>query len=79
MPAPDPISLNEQLASLAQERKARLRTLWQMTPSERVAAMRRGQLTREQLAAWTGRHPDQVPRLNGEFEWIAVHTPEACG
>jgi len=59
------------------ERAARLRSLWQLTTSERVAAMRRGELTLEQLAAWSARHPDQVPRVNGEFEWITAHTPEA--
>jgi len=36
--------------------------------------MRRG----EQLAAWSARHPEQVPMLNGEFEWIAIRAPEVC-
>jgi hypothetical protein len=49
-----------------------------MSPEQRVAAMRRGELTVEQLAAWSARHPEQVPMLNGEFEWIAIRTPEAC-
>jgi hypothetical protein len=59
-------------------RRARLRGLWQMTATERVAAMRRGELTLEQLAAWSARHTEQVPLLNGEFEWIAVSMPEVC-
>jgi hypothetical protein len=59
-------------------REERLRPLWQMTVPQRVAAMRRGELTYEQLAAWAGRHRDQVPEVNGEFEWIAAFTPEAC-
>jgi hypothetical protein len=59
-------------------RDARLRSLWQMTPTERIAAMRRGELTLEQCAAWAARHPEQVPLLNGEFEYIAVLTPEVC-
>ena len=42
-------------------RAGRLRSLWQMTPEQRVAAMRRGDLTYEQLAAWSARHPEQVP------------------
>ena len=67
----------EQLARLERERRGRLRSLWQMTVPERIAAMRRGDLTVEQLAAWTARHPDQVPLVNGEFEWIAATTPEA--
>jgi len=57
---------------------ARLWALWQMTPTQRVAAMRRGELTLEQCAAWAARHPEQVPLLNGEFEYLARLTPEAC-
>ncbi len=49
-----------------------------MSVEQRVAAMRRGELTREQLAAWSARYPAQIPLLNGEFEWISASTPEAC-
>ena len=59
-------------------RDARLRALWQMTPTQRVAAMRRGELTLEQCSAWAARHPEQVPLLGGEFEYIAALTPEVC-
>jgi cytidylate kinase len=59
-------------------RDARLRALWQMTPAQRVAAMRRSELTLEQCAAWAARHPTQVPLLNGEFEYLAMFTPEVC-
>jgi hypothetical protein len=48
-----------------------------VTVSERVAAMRRGELTLEQCAAWAARYPEQVPLLNGEFEYLAAFTPEA--
>ena len=68
----------EQLAAAERARHARLRRLWQMAPEQRVAAMRRGELTVEQLAAWSARHPEQVPMLNGEFEWIAIRMPEVC-
>ena len=54
-----------------------LRQLWAMSPSQRVAAMRRGELNMRQCCAWAGRHADQVPLLNGEFEFIASYTPEA--
>ena len=54
------------------------RSLWQMTPEQRVAAMRRGDLTYEQLAAWSARHPDEVPTVHGEFEWIVAKLAEAC-
>jgi hypothetical protein len=49
-----------------------------MTPAQRVAAMRRGELSLEQCAAWAARHPEQVPLLDGEFEFLAALTPEAC-
>jgi hypothetical protein len=58
------------------DREARLRSLWEMTPAQRVAAMRRGELSLEQCAAWAARYPKQVPLLNGEFEFLAAHTPE---
>ena len=59
-------------------RAGRLRSLWQMSAAERIAAMRRGELTYEQLAAWSARYPDQIPRVHGEFEWIAAKIPEVC-
>jgi hypothetical protein len=73
-----PTTFHQQLAAAERARRARLRRVWQMSPDQRVAAMRRGELTVEQLAAWSARHPEQVPMLNGEFEWIAIRTPEAC-
>ena len=73
-----PTTFYEHLAAAERARRARLRRLWQMTAEQRVAAMRRGELTPEQLAAWSGRHPEQMPMLNGEFEWIAINTPEVC-
>jgi hypothetical protein len=77
-PAVVPTTFTEQLVAAECARHARLRRVWQMSPDQRVAAMRRGELTVEQLAAWSARHPEQVPMLNGEFEWIAIRTPEAC-
>ena len=59
-------------------RDARLAVLWRMTPIERVAAMRRGELSLEQCAAWAARYPEQMPLLNGEFEYLAAFTPEVC-
>jgi hypothetical protein len=71
-------TFTEQLARSERERRGRLRSLWQMTVPERIAAMRRSDLTYEQLAAWSARHPDQVPVVHAEFEWIIAKTPEAC-
>jgi hypothetical protein len=68
-------------ASVAAEQERldeQLRQLWAMSPSERIAAMRRGELNMRQCCAWSARHPDQVPLLNGEFEFIAAYTPEAA-
>lgn len=66
------------LPRVCAERQDRLRRLWRMTPAQRVAAMRAGELTIEQCCAWAARHPEQVPLLNGEYEFIAAWTPEAC-
>jgi len=68
----------ESLQRVERARAGRLRSLWQMSAAERIAAMRRGELTYEQLAAWSARYPDQVPRVHGEFEWIASKLPEVC-
>jgi len=71
-------TFTDHLLAAERARNARLRRLWQMSAEQRIAAMRRGELTREQLAAWSARHPEQVPLLNGEWEWIAAKMPEAC-
>lgn len=50
--------------------------VWAMTVKQRIAAMRRGELTLTQLTRWAARYPEQVPTINGEFEFIAALTPE---
>jgi hypothetical protein len=67
-----------QLEADRRARDAHLRRIWQMTAEQRIAAMHRGELTLRQLAAWSAKHPEQVPTLNGEFDWIAINTPEVC-
>jgi len=69
-------TLDEQAIKALQARKARLQALWKMTVSQRVSAMRKGELSLEQCAAWAARYPEQVPLLNGEFEYLAAFTPE---
>ena len=59
-------------------RRARLRPMWEMSPRQRRAAMARGELTIEQLTAWSAREPHQLPRINGEYTHIYASTPEAC-
>jgi hypothetical protein len=58
-----------------EEQKARL---WAMTPDERVRAMRAGRLSMRLCQHWASRRPEEVPLLNGEFEYIAISTPEAA-
>jgi hypothetical protein len=43
-----------------------------MTYAERVRAYRSGALSRHELAVAAGRLPEEMPTLNGEFEWIAI-------
>jgi hypothetical protein len=69
----------DQILEDLKARDARLRALWEMTPAQRVAAMRRGALTLEQCAAWAARYPKEVPLLNGEFEYLTMFTPEVRG
>ncbi|HZK73768.1 MAG TPA: hypothetical protein VFD88_07195 [Clostridia bacterium] len=70
--------LIDQILGGPKTRDARLAALWRMTPAQRVAAMRRGDLTLEQCAAWAARYPEQIPLLNGEFEYLAALMPEVC-
>ncbi len=71
-------TFTELLTRMTVDREARLQAPWRMTPNERIAAMRRGELTMEQCCAWAGRYPQQVPLINGEFEFLAAYTPEVC-
>ena len=43
-----------------------------MNIDERVAAMHRGELGYDQLAHWAAHRPHEVPKLNGEFWFIAI-------
>jgi hypothetical protein len=73
-----PEIFSELLFRLSAEREARLEALWRMTPNERIASMRRGDLSMEQCCAWAARYPQQVPLINGEFAFIAAYMPEVC-
>jgi hypothetical protein len=42
-----------------------------MTPAERLRSSRRA-FTPRQRAIWAARYPEEVPLVNGEFEWIAL-------
>lgn len=55
----------------APRRSEQLRHLWAMTPAQRIAAMRRGELSLEQCFAWAVRHPDEIPTVDGVLEFLA--------
>ena len=57
----------------AQERRA---VFWRLSPVERIALMRAGELTLKECCQWAARVPHEVPIVNGEFEFIAAFTPE---
>jgi hypothetical protein len=56
----------------------RRKMFWRLSPLERVALMRAGELTLEECCQWAARAPYEVPVVNGEFEFIVAVTPEAC-
>lgn len=60
----------------ARNSQEELAAMWAMTLPERIEAIRAGRLTQRQLFAWAGASPQTVPTINGEFEFIAAHTPE---
>jgi hypothetical protein len=66
------------LSALNASRAERRKQLWAMSPEQRVAAMRRGELTWWQLYEWAGRARHEVPLLDDEFEFIAIFTPEVA-
>ncbi len=71
----------DMLKRLAKQRASKLecsKALWKMSADERVAAMRRGELTWGQLCEWASKARHEVPLLNGEFEFVAAHTPEVA-
>jgi hypothetical protein len=57
----------------AQQRRA---AFWRLSPRERVALMRAGELTLKECCQWAARAPSEVPIVNGEFEFIVAFTPE---
>jgi hypothetical protein len=59
----------------ARERREGLRRLGR---EGRLAAYRRGEFNLETCSLWAAAYPQEVPLLNGEFEFIAAKTPEVC-
>lgn len=49
--------------------------LWKMTRAERVRASRYT-FNRWELWVWAARFPDEVPLINGEYEWLALRSAD---
>lgn len=49
-----------------------LARLARMSTEQRIEAARSGRFTRWERSVWSARFPDEVPLINGEFEWIAL-------
>ncbi len=71
-------TMMEQLAAHKASRSEQSRLLWAMSRAEREAAMWRGELTNAQLWEWARRTPNEVPLINNEWAFIAIHTPEVA-
>ncbi len=50
--------------------------LARMTTEERIRASRYS-FDHWELSVWSARYPDEVPRVNGEYEWIALTLADA--
>jgi hypothetical protein len=55
----------------------RMSALYRLSPDERRAAARRGELTYGEACKWAARYPHEVELVDGEFWFIAQRTPEA--
>jgi len=62
--------------ALDQRDASRPLDIWALTPEERVQALYDGKLTFRQCFDWAARAPREIPRVNGEFIFIACRTPE---
>jgi hypothetical protein len=69
---------SELLGAWATTRRERGATLRRLGREGRLAAYRRGEFDLDTCCLWASRYPREVPLLNGEFEFIAVGTPEVC-
>ena len=50
--------------------------LWALTPEQRAEALYAGRLSQRQCFEWARRETETLPRLNGEYWFIAITTPE---
>ncbi len=69
---------SEQLAGELASARERCLILRRLGREGRLAAYRRGEFDLDACCLWAARYPDEVPLLNGEFEFIARSMPEVC-
>jgi hypothetical protein len=69
---------DELVGAEAVSRRAHRETLRRLGREARLAAYRRGEFDFETCCLWASRYPQEVPVLDGEFEFIALTTPEVC-
>ena len=50
----------------------RVTRLARLGKSGRLARYRAGALDLADLSVWAARYPEEVPTVNGEFEWIGL-------
>ena len=62
--------------ALEQRDTPKLLDIWALSREERIQALYDGKLTFRQCFDWAARAPEEVPRVNGEFIFIACRTPE---
>jgi hypothetical protein len=70
--------LTEVFAAQALTERERRAALRRLGCHGRVAAYRRGEFDLDTCCLWAACYPQEVPLLNGEFEFIALKTPEVC-
>ena len=70
--------LIETIADPRTDKRERQAALRRLGPEGRLAAYRRGEFNFEVCGLWASRWPWEVPLLQGEFEFIALTTPEVC-
>lgn len=51
---------------------------WKQGREYRLHLYRSGALSLREMLAWAAGAPREVPKVNGEFEFIALHTPEVA-
>jgi hypothetical protein len=58
--------------------RERRETVRRLGREGRLAAYRHGEVDLDACRLWAASYPREVPLLNGEFEFLAVKTPEVC-